>query len=296
MKSVRRRLILLHRIPSVTRRMIYKLEQFDDSLLSLFSFTPSEISQFFSISIKEATLIYQQIRNVEIKSILNEDEKLCHIVTKYGKEYPPLLKNIHDAPLVLYALGDLSLVHHSPSISVIGTRKPTLDAPRKIRHIIGPLLDKDWLIVSGLAYGIDSLAHQLTLQYKRKTISILGSGFYHIYPKQNISLFKQIVKKGLVLTEYPPNTPPKRHHFPERNRIISGITKATLVIEATEKSGTLITVDQALEQGKDVYAVPGAPFIPETVGCHKMIQDGAKLVRCAEDILEEWKYSREGFI
>lgn len=291
MKDIRKRLIFLHRTPYVTRRMIYKLKRFDKTLLSLFSFTPSEISQFFSIPINKATVIYQNIRDIQMKTILNEDEKLCRIVTKYDKGYPPLLKNIYDAPLVLYALGDLSLVNHLPSISVIGTRKPSSDAPKKLKHIVGPLLDKDWLIVSGLAYGIDSLAHQLTLQYKRKTISILGSGFYHIYPKQNISLFKQIVKKGLVLTEYPPNVPPKRYHFPERNRIISGITNATLVIEATEKSGTLITVDQALEQGREVYAVPGSPYLPETVGCHRMIQDGAKLVRCAEDILEEWEYS-----
>lgn len=289
MHDVRNRLIYLNRIPTVTRRMIHRLKQFDPSLHSIFSFTPSEISQFFSIPTKKSTTIYQLIRDARMKNLLEQDDKYCQIITIYDKDYPPQLKHIQDAPFVLYALGDASLGKHMPSISVIGTRNPTKDAPNKLMHIVSPLLQEDWLVVSGLAYGIDSLAHQLTLHHKKKTISVLGSGFRHIYPKKNMSLFKQIADQGLVITEYPPDVTPKRYHFPERNRIISGISNATLVIEATEKSGTLITVDQALDQGKEVYAVPGTPFIPQTVGCHKMIQDGAKLVMCANDIIEDWK-------
>src|SRR5699024_405687 len=109
------------------------------------------------------------------------------------------------------------------------------------------------------------------------------------YPKPNMPLFREIVRKDLVITEYPPHKRPQKYHFPERNRIISGLTRATLVIEAKEKSGTLITVDQALDQGKEVYAVPGSPLITQTKGCHKMIQDGAKLVMDGLDILEDWK-------
>jgi len=289
LQETRKRLLYLHRIPIVTRRMIHRIKQFDPSLLCLFTYTPSELSQFLSISMKQATILYRLLRDNKIKQLLEQDEKQCHTITIYDKDYPPQLRFIHDAPFVLYALGDISLGKHLPSISVIGTRNPTKEAPEKLKHIIRPLLKRDWLIVSGLAYGIDSLAHQLALYDKRKTISILGSGFRYIYPKQNIGLFQQIVQHGLVLTEYPPDVPPKRYHFPERNRIISGISSATLVVEATEKSGTLITVDQALDQGKEVYAVPGSPLIPQTVGCHKMIQDGAKLVMCADDIIEEWE-------
>src|SRR5699024_7649030 len=111
----------------------------------------------------------------------------------------------------------------------------------------------------------------------------------YIYPKQNISLYEEIMKKGLIITEYPPDQPPIKYHFPERNRIISGLSFGTLVIEATERSGTLITVDQALDQGREVYAVPGSPLIPQTKGCHQMIQDGAKLVIDVKDILEDWE-------
>ena len=289
LQEIRKRLIYLHRTPTLTRRMIHKIKQFDPSLLCLFTYTPSEISQFLTISMKQATILYRLLRDNKINHLLEQDEKQCRIITIYDTDYPPQLKYIHDAPLVLYALGDTSLVKHLPSISVIGTRNPTKEAPEKLKYIVRPLLEKNWLIVSGLAYGIDSLAHQLTLYEKRKTISVLGSGFRYIYPKPNKGLFHQIVRYGLVLTEYPPDVPPKRYHFPERNRIISGISNATLVIEATEKSGTLITVDQALDQGKEVYAVPGSPLAPQSVGCHKMIQDGAKLVMCAEDIIEDWE-------
>lgn len=288
MKKFRNRLIFLHRIPTFTRRMIYQLKQFDESLHIIFSFSPSEIRQFFSISQKRATIIYQSLHDIKMKHILEQDDKLCEIITIYDECYPPEFHHIHDAPLVLYTLGDTSLLKHNPSISVIGTRNPTEEAPQKLIQIVAPLIQKNWLVVSGLAYGIDSLAHQLALHHHGKTISVLGSGFNHIYPKQNMNLFRQIIKYGLVITEYPPDVSPKRHHFPERNRIISGLSQATLVIEATEKSGTLITVDQALDQGKEVYAVPGSPLIKQTVGCHRMIQDGAKLVMCADDILEDW--------
>ncbi|MEI3606653.1 DNA-processing protein DprA [Pseudogracilibacillus sp. SE30717A] len=289
MEEIRERLLYLHRVPPLTRRMIYKVMTYDESLLSFFSFTPSEISQLLKIPIKKANVIFTWLKDVDkLEAAINRDQKTCTILTIFDEQYPPLLKNIQDAPLVLYTLGDTSLSKHVPSISVIGTRNPSKTAPNKLLHIVGPLLQKNWLVVSGLAYGVDSLAHQLALQYNRKTISILGSGFDHIYPKRNIPLFKDIVRNGLVISEYPPNIAPKRYHFPERNRIISGISKATLVIEATEKSGTLITVEQALDQGKEVYAVPGSPYIPQTVGCHKMIQDGAKLVMCANDVLEDW--------
>ncbi|WP_249869798.1 DNA-processing protein DprA [Oceanobacillus saliphilus] len=210
------------------------------------------------------------------------------IITIVDESYPPMLNTIKDAPLVIYALGDTSLLSDSPALSVIGTRNPSRDAGQKTELIVKPLIKDNWLIVSGMAKGIDSIAHQIALNSNGKTIAVLGGGFYHIYPKNNINLFKQIVKQGLVLSEYPPDVRPARYHFPERNRIISGLSFGTLVIEATERSGTLITVDQALDQGREVFAVPGSPLQPQTKGCHRMIQDGAKLVHEAGDIIEEW--------
>src|SRR5699024_9337460 len=143
-------------------------------------------------------------------------------------------------------------------------------------------------IVSGLVYGIDRFAHELTLKYNGNTIAVLGSGFNHLYPQAHDGLFKDIAQKGLVITEYPPHIRARKHHFPERNRIVSGLTVATLVIEAKEKSGTNITVEHALEQGKEIYAVPGSILCSKTKGCHKMIQEGAKLVMSANDILEDY--------
>ncbi|WP_342742121.1 DNA-processing protein DprA [Virgibacillus siamensis] len=211
------------------------------------------------------------------------------MITLVDEDYPIVLKTIKDAPLVLYALGDTGLLNKFPLLSVIGTRNPSQDALSKMEKFVVPLVRKNWVIVSGMATGIDSMAHQQALKYNGHTIAVLGGGFHHIYPKHNILLFKQICESGLVLSEYPPDLPPQRYHFPERNRIISGLSFGTLVIEATERSGTLITVDQALDQGREVYAVPGNPLRLQSIGCHKMIQDGAKLVQEPEDIMEDWE-------
>src|SRR5690625_799960 len=269
--------------------MIYRLKRLDSTLEKIFFLTPSEISHYLTIPLSKATTIYHHLRNEKIEIEIERDEKCSRIVTIFDKHYPKQLKLINDAPLVLYTLGDITLLNHSPSISVIGTRTPSNEAPAKLDKIVTPLIKNQWIIVSGLAYGVDSLAHRLTLHHYGKTIAVLGSGFHHIYPKKNETLCSDIVRTGVVISEYPPNVSARKYHFPERNRIISGLSMATLVIEATEKSGTLITVDQALDQGREVYAVPGSPMSVQSVGCHKLIQDGAKLVMCANDILEDWK-------
>src|SRR5690606_4370987 len=226
--------------------------------------------------------------NNQLKANLKADLKQYQIITIVDENYPTMLNTIKDAPLDLYAIGDITLLKYDKKLSVIVTRNPTIDAMGKLELIVKPLVEDDWLIVSGLAKGIDSMAHLTSLKYNGKTIAVLGSGFKHIYPQQNTSLFYDIARYGLLITEYPPDTPPKKYHFPERNRIISGLSFGTLVIEATEKSGTMITVDQALDQGREVYAVPGSPLIPQTRGCHKIIQEGAKLVYCSSDIQEDW--------
>jgi DNA processing protein len=267
--------------------MLYKLLKYDPTLRKIFTLTSSDLRKFFLTPMKKAVLLYKDIHNPDWQTQINQDLAYANIITLFDKNYPDSLRNIPDAPLVLYILGDERLFHHPLNISVIGTRNPSKEATPKVNMIISPLIEQGWVIVSGLAYGVDRQAHERTLALNGKTIAVLGGGFQHVYPKQHFSLYEQIVKKGLVISEYPPFTPPKRYHFPERNRIISGLTRATLVIEATERSGTLITVDQALEQGKEVYAVPGSPLLPQTKGCHRMIQDGAKLTTCAEDILED---------
>lgn len=289
MRSTRDRLIHLHRCRGITRRIIRKIIHHDPTLNQIYILSPAQISQYYSLPINNAAIFYSDLHNEATRQQIKTDHARYPVITIVDEVYPPVLKTIKDPPLVLYTLGDLSLLSHTPALSVIGTRNPTIEAKQKIELLVKPLITMDWLIISGMAKGIDSYAHVSALENKGSTIAVLGGGFHHIYPKQNLSLFKQIAENGLVLSEYPPDTSPKRYHFPERNRIISGLSFGTLVIEATEKSGTLITVDQALDQGREVYAVPGSPLIPQTKGCHKMIQEGAKLVHDVQDILEDWE-------
>lgn len=273
----------------ITRRIIHQLLQHDPTLKKTYKLTPTEMNHLFLLPMKNAQLFYSDLHNSAIRKRLKKDMIDYQIVTIVDGDYPDVLKQIKDPPIVLYANGDISLLSYTPSLSVIGTRQPSNEAAQKIKLIVKPLLEKNWLVISGMAKGIDSYAHHLALSYGGKTIAVLGGGFHHVYPKQNTLLYQEISKKGLVLSEYPPDKPPARYHFPERNRIISGMSFGTLVIEAMERSGTSITVDQALDQGREVYAVPGSPLIPQTKGCHLMIQEGAKLVVDSKDIIEDWQ-------
>lgn len=289
MHELRDRLLILQRIQGLSRKKLHQLRKVDPLLTTIFTMSPQEIESFLRLKQQKALHVYQQLQQIDsIQGKIKADEKIATIITIEDKTYPMSLREIPDAPLALYTIGDINLLHANPSLSVIGTRKPSYEARDKLHEVITPLIAVGYTIVSGLAYGIDSFAHERTLEYDGKTIAVLGSGFKHIYPKENITLCREIARKGLVVSEYPPHTPPRKYHFPERNRIISGVSQGTLVVEATERSGTLITVDQALEQGKEVFAMPGSPLLQQTVGCHRLIQDGAKLVMSAADIYEEW--------
>lgn len=289
MKEVRDRLLILLRTKGVSRRTIQQIRKIDPHLQSIFHLSSIDIHHQFQLSKKKSSHIYQQIQQADsVFQLIEQDKRTTKIITLMDKEYPDSLRSIPDPPLALYAIGDISLLSVDKSISVIGTRKPSNQGKDKLHHIITPIIKAGYTIVSGLAYGIDKFAHERTLEYTGKTIAVLGGGFQHLYPRAHLSLCKQIAHSGLVLSEYAPNVRPQKYHFPERNRIISGLAKGTLVVEATERSGTLITVDQALDQGKEVFAVPGNPLEPQTTGCNRLIQDGAKLVISAQDILDEW--------
>lgn len=261
------------------------------ALNQIYTYTPSEIEKHYHLPYSKAKMLYADLRSSELIQSIYKDLHNYRVIVIIDPNYPVLLKEIPDPPLVLYALGQPSLLSINPTLSVIGTRNPSYEAKDKMNLIIRPLIKKGFTIISGMAKGVDSLAHTLTLAEGGKTIAVLGGGFDHIYPKQNISLYKRIAENGLVLSEYPPHVRPERYHFPERNRIISGLSYGTVVIEATEKSGTLITVDHALDQGREVYAVPGSLLLNQTKGCHRMIQEGAKLVTKAEDIMEDFHHA-----
>ncbi len=216
------------------------------------------------------------------------------LVTADESDFPQELREIASPPLALYIKGRLA--SEIPRLAVVGTRKATAYGREVTAKIIRDLTDQvEICIVSGLAQGIDSEAHRAALASGLPSIGILGSGMDRnsFFPPENWNLAEEITAKGgAVLTEYPPGTPGLPHHFPARNRIIAGLSKGVLVVEAPEKSGALITAHFALEQGRDVFAVPGQMFSPNAAGVHRLIQDGAKLVTRADDIIEELGLAR----
>ena len=206
-----------------------------------------------------------------------------------SKEYPEQLREIYDAPWKLYVLGNKEILKQS-GIAIVGSRNATEYGKKVALQFSKDLSRKGINIISCLALGIDTCAHFGTLNSDSvgKTIAVLGGGLDEMYPKQNIELAKQIIKKGgCIISEYPLGAKPEKLHFPQRNRIISGLSKGVLIVEASEKSGSLITADFALEQGRDVFAVPGNISSSTSVGSNNLIKQGAKLVTSYEDILIE---------
>lgn len=212
---------------------------------------------------------------------------MYQIITKLDEGYPDMLKSTPQAPWVLYLLGNAHLLTE-PGIAMVGTRVPTAYG-RKVGSILAEELTRSgFTVVSGMARGIDSVIHETALKCGGNTIAVLGAGIDVIYPPENRSLYEEISVKGLVLSEYPPGTKAHPGFFPQRNRIIAGITLGTLVVEADARSGSLITADAALEAGRDVFAVPGPVTSPKSRGTLDLIKQGAKLVTCAQDVLDEY--------
>lgn len=207
-------------------------------------------------------------------------------VTILDADYPEQLLEIYNPPIALFYQGDISLLQKN-MLSVIGSREQTTFGKEMIDHIVPHLVNEDIVIVSGLAKGNDTYAHKTAIRHRGQTVGVLGSGHNYIYPKDNQHLQTYMAEHQLVLSEYFPHEKPLAYHFPERNRIIAGLSKGTIVIESKEKSGTFITAQLALEEGRDVFAIPNQPFCMESTGCLNLIKDGAKITTCAEDILEE---------
>ncbi|SFM32487.1 DNA processing protein [Gracilibacillus orientalis] len=288
MKKNEWRLIHLHYIIGTNRNLIWNVMNEDPEFEQMYKWDVQQWKEKFQIHDKKAFFIVKRLQDKSLKQKIVRYVEAYQVLTIFSKDYPVSLKEIPDPPLVLYLHGNPRLLSHVPNLSVVGTRYPSKFARSIMANILTPLFECDFLITSGMAIGIDGFAHQLALQHLSPTIAVLGSGFEHVYPKQHLTLFTQLVEQGLILSEYPPDLPPRKYHFPERNRIISGLSFGTLVIEAKEKSGTLITVDQALEQGKEVFAVPGSVLAETSSGCNQLIKEGAKLVKNSHDILEEY--------
>jgi DNA processing protein len=197
--------------------------------------------------------------------------------------YPPLLAAVEDAPPVIGLLGHRHLAER-PAVAVVGARNASANGRRLAQQLAGDLGAAGFAVVSGLARGIDAAAHQGALD--SGTLAVVAGGIDVVYPEENRALYEAIVARGLVLSEMPPGTVPQSRHFPRRNRLISGLSLGVVVVEATPRSGSLITARLALEQGREVFAVPGSPLDPRARGCNKLLRDGAGLVESAEDVVE----------
>lgn len=220
-----------------------------------------------------------------LNRIYEEDINFIH---QESLNYPHLLKHIDNPPCTLFYKGDISLCNFDKCLSVVGSRNVSDYAKRALKHLIDPLKNTDLCIVSGFANGADTQAHKLAIRNNLKTIAVLGSGLNNIYPSGNKKLFEQIIKEnlGIVITEYAPQAKPLAWRFPHRNRIVSGLSKGTLVIEAGIKSGAMITANLALEQGRELMCIPGDILNPNTLGIYKLIKNGAGIITSSEDILE----------
>jgi DNA processing protein len=209
-----------------------------------------------------------------------------HLVTWLDADYPPLLREIADPPATLFVSGDRSCLCR-PQLAIVGSRNPTAGGVQNARAFAAHLADVGYTITSGLALGVDAAAHRGALEAGGTTIAVTGNGLDRVYPRQHHALAHEIVARGALVSEFAPGTPPRREHFPQRNRLISGMSQGVLVVEAAVKSGSLITARLAAEQGREVFAIPGSIHSPLARGCHRLIRQGAKLVETAQDILEE---------
>lgn len=210
-----------------------------------------------------------------------------HLICPDDPRYPPLLRDLPDPPLLLYVLGNAELLA-DPQLAIVGSRNPTPPGRDNAVAFANALAESGLTITSGLALGIDAAAHEGALLGKGPTIAVAGTGVDRVYPASHRELAHRIVAGGgALISEFALGTPPLKHQFPQRNRIISGLSLGTLVVEAALSSGSLITARQALEQGREVFAIPGSIHNPMAKGCHQLIRQGAKLVETARDVLEE---------
>lgn len=283
------RLLHLHYMLADHWKALNQLLKIDPDINRIYTFSSAQFKKYAGLSSEKSSELASFLQTSTPATCIRHLEK-NHIfyVTIWDEDYPPLLREISDPPYVLYGRGKRELLAKGNKIAVVGTRNPSLYGKDSIQSILQPLLCKKWMVVSGFASGIDTFAHEITVQQQSPTIAVLGHGLQYMYPKENHLLYETWKEHMLLLTEYPPHYPPRKWYFPKRNRIISGLSKGVLVVEAKARSGSLITADLALEQNREVFAVPGPIYAEGAAGTNQLIQQGAKLVQKAEDILEEF--------
>lgn len=279
-------LLVLHYVYPLPLQKLQKLLSPIDVLSHFDQAHPSEIAQALEISLSKATQLLQSFLKV-YRMPLEEAYANADIfpIPFNHAFYPVHLFELPSPPTVLYVKGQTSLLE-GKHIAIIGSRKATGYTKTAMDLIVPALVKQQYTIVSGLARGADTLAHETTMKFAGQTIAILGHGFHHVYPRENRELAEKMAKEQLLITEYPPYMKPEKWHFPMRNRIISGLSRALVVTEAALKSGTLITTECALEQGKDVFVVPGPIDAEQSKGTNKLLLEGAIPVSNGYQIIE----------
>ena len=283
----RERLIGLNMVEGLgsvrTRALLEKL----GSLGKIFKAKEKELAGIDKIGPKLAPKILRSIKDIDIGPELELIEKnKVRVITFLDRDYPENLRNIYDPPVVLYVKGEI-LSRDCMAVAVVGSRRASFYGMQTSERMGVELASRGVTVVSGLARGIDSKAHKGALRAKGRTLAVLGSGLLNIYPEEHLELAEEIAMSGAVISEFPMMTIPDKGNFPKRNRIISGLSLGVVVVEAAEKSGALITSDCAIEQGRDVFAVPGKVDSVTSKGTNALIKQGAKLAETADDILEE---------
>ncbi|WP_325048923.1 DNA-processing protein DprA [Peribacillus saganii] len=289
--EVRERLLHLHHCRGIGWKSIFYLLKKDPHLKSLYSISFAEWKQILSITVNQLNSFYHDLHTLDISKLLGQyGRSHIDITTFFDAEYPDLLKEIYNPPWVLYSKGDRKIMKEQSLLGIVGSRKPTAYGLAAIKEILPALIKENIVVVSGLASGIDATAHKLTLEHSGKTIAVLGGGLFHLYPKEELPLASKLIDRGLLISEMPPNRRPEPWMFPMRNRVISGLSKGVLIVEAEEKSGSLITAQCAIEQNREVFALPGNITSRLSKGTNSLIQEGAKPVLSAQDIISEMNF------
>jgi DNA processing protein len=280
------RLSILHGTPGLGNKTLRRIMAEYTTCEPFYRAPRSALQNFLPPAVADAFIERRRrLDPLTIGSML--DSQGVDIIWPGEKRYPFSLRQIPNPPQLLYCRGRVELIQ-GQCLAVVGSRKATQYGRKVARELALKLAGRGLTIVSGLARGIDSQAHLGALEAGGATVSVLGSGINIVYPRENQALYQQICSEGLVISEFPWSTPPLPNHFPMRNRIISGLSLGVLVVEARKQSGALITADFALEQGREVFAVPGPISSLHSAGTNSLIKQGAKLVTCVDDVLEEF--------
>lgn len=284
-------------IENLDSKFILQLYNHYGDIETAYKASDRELQNIEGLSVKKAQYFIDARKTLDIEKTYNEVEKRgIRFYTFEDEAYPKLLKEIYNPPAIIYYKGNISLINFTKTLAIVGSRKASTYAKDALKLVLSGLKNTDITVVSGLASGIDTAAHNFAIENDLKTIGVIASGFDYTYPASNKSLYEKIENGcGVIMTEYYPTFEPLKYRFPQRNRIVSGLSYGTLVAEASLKSGALITANLSLEQGRELMCIPGMITNPNTQGIYKLLKNGATLVTNANDILSSlgWEIEKQ---